>query len=68
MKVFRRKMTYKTPRERTKVTVSFFWTVIFIDQIIGIGIIAYIQSLIIFMTDIEYAAATNESPDTQCAD
>jgi hypothetical protein len=59
--------THKIPRLSTKETVNFFWAVILTDQIIGIGIMAYIQSLIIVMTDIEYAAATKESPDTHFA-
>jgi len=56
--------THKIPRERTKATVIFFCVVIWTDQIIGIGMMAYIQSVTTVRTEIEYAAATKEFPDT----
>ena len=58
-----RKGTYKIPSERTNATVTFFCVVIWTDQIIGIGMIAYIQSVMTVKTEMEYAAATNESPE-----
>jgi hypothetical protein len=57
-------MIYKIPIERTSATVILAWVVNLTDQIIGIGNMAYSQSLTMVMADIEYAAATNESPDT----
>ncbi len=54
---------YKTPSDSTNATVIFFCVVIWMDQIMKIGITAYIQSVTTVNTEIEYAAATKESPD-----
>jgi hypothetical protein len=45
--------THKTPNDRTNATVIFFCVVICTVQIIGIGMIAYIQSVMTVMTEME---------------
>lgn len=57
--------THKTPNDNTNATVIFFCVVICTDHIIGIGMIAYIQSVMTVITDIEYAAFTKSVPGAQ---
>ena len=47
------RVTYKTPSDKMKATVAFVCVLILTDQIMGIGRMAYIQSVTIVRTEIE---------------